>query len=90
MTMAKAAFLEVKVFCSPLIGKEGFRGKAEAVSSQNRLGRFDILPEHANFISLIFGNLTIQTFPDKKKITYQLERGVLEASENRVNVFFEL
>lgn len=81
--------LEVRVFCSPIIEKEGFKGKAEAVSSQNRLGNFDILPEHTNFITLIFGNLTIHT-PDKKKFTYQFERGVLEVSENRVNIFLGL
>ena len=81
--------LEAKVFCSPVIEKERFGGKVEAVSSQNRLGKFDILPEHANFITLIFGSLTIHT-PDKKKITYQFERGVLEVSENRINVFLGL
>jgi len=81
--------LEVNIFCSPVIEKEPFKGKAEAVSSQNRLGKFDILPEHINFITLIFGSLTIQT-PERKKITYQFERGVLEVSENRVNVFLGL
>lgn len=87
--MAEKKLLEVKVFCSPIIEKESFRGKATAISSQNRLGKFDILPEHANFITLIFGDLTIHT-PDKKKFTYQFERGVLEVSENKVNVFLGL
>lgn len=81
--------LEVKILCSPVIGKEPFKGKAEAVSSQNKLGRFDILPEHTNFITLIFGNLIIHT-SDKKKFTYRFERGVLEVSENKVNVFLGL
>jgi len=81
--------LEVKVFCSPVIEKEPFKGEASAVSSQNRLGKFDILPEHTNFITLIFGNLTIHT-SDKKKIAYQFEKGVLEISENKVNVFLGL
>ncbi len=81
--------LEVKVFCSPVIKKEPFRGKARAVSSQNRLGKFDILPEHTNFITLIFNNLTIHT-PDKKTLNYQFERGVLEVSENKVNIFLGL
>ena len=77
------------MFCSPVIGKERFEGKVEAISSQNRLGNFDILPEHTNFITLIFNSLTIHT-TDKKKLTYQFERGVLEVSENRVNVFLGL
>jgi len=87
--MNQKTFLGVRVFCSPIIGKEPFRGEAEAVSSQNNLGKFDILPEHTNFITLIFGDLTIHT-PDKKKITYQFERGVLETSENKVKVFLGL
>jgi len=87
--MAEKKLLEVKVFCSPVIEKEPFRGKATAISSQNKLGKFDILPEHTNFITLIFGNLTIQT-PDKKRVNYQFERGVLEVSKNKVNVFLGL
>jgi len=83
------AFLEVKIFCSPVIEKEAFKGKAEAVSSQNKLGKFDILPKHSNFITLIFDNLTIYT-SNKKRINYQFERGVLETSENKVNIFLGL
>lgn len=81
--------LEVKVFCSPVIEKEPFAGEAEAVSSQNKLGKFDILPKHTNFITLIFGDLTIHT-SGKKKVAYQFEKGVLEVSENKVNVFLGL
>ncbi|MCD6528263.1 hypothetical protein J7K44_01340 [bacterium] len=85
----KNSFLEVKIFCSPVIKKAPFKGKAEAVSSQNKLGKFDILPGHTNFITLIFKNLIIHT-PDKKKITYQFKRGVLETSENKVRIFLGL
>jgi len=81
--------LQVKVFCAPVIEKDPFKGEADAVSSQNRLGKFDILPQHTNFITLIFGDLTIHT-ADKKKIAYHFERGVLEVSENKVNVFLGL
>lgn len=87
--MNQKSLLEVKIFCSPVIEKEAFEGVAEAVSSQNKLGKFDILPKHTNFITLIFSNLTIYTF-DKKKITYQFERGVLETSESKVNIFLGL
>jgi len=87
--MEKKSWLEVKVFCSPIIEKEPFRGMAEAVSSQNKLGKFDILPGHTNFITIILDNLTIYT-SNKRKITYQFERGVLEVSENKVNIFLGL
>jgi len=81
--------LAVKVFCSPAVKREPFDGEAEAVSSQNKMGKFDILPEHANFITLIFEELTIHT-PDQKNTAYQFEKGVLEVSENKVNVFLGL
>lgn len=87
--MEKTTALDVKVLFSAIIEKEQFRGTAQAVSSQNRLGKFDVLPEHTNFITLIFDNLTIH-ISDKKKLTYQFERGLLETSENRVNIFLGL
>ena len=81
--------LFVAVFWSPFVGKIGYRGVASAVSSINKIGKFDILPEHTNFISLIFDKLTIY-LPDKKKIDYEFKRGVLEVSNNLVKVFLGL
>lgn len=85
----KKEFLEVNVFWLPIIKEIFYQGKAEAISSENKLGNFDILPRHTNFITLIFNNLSIVT-PDKKKLTYQFKRGVLETAENKVNVFLGL
>jgi len=82
-------FLEVKVFCSPILRAENFSGLARSVSSKNRLGNFDILPRHINFITLIFDELTIETL-EKKKIIYKFQRGVLEVSENKVKIFLGL
>jgi len=82
----KNEFLEVKLFWLPIVKEVFYQGKAEAISSQNRLGKFDILPKHANFITLIYDNLIILT-PEKKKISYQFKRGVLEVSEDKVNIF---
>lgn len=81
-------FLEVNIFHSPLIGKASVKEKATAVSSKNHLGNFDILPGHANFISLIIKTLTIHA--SEKKINFQFERGILEVSEDKVNVFLGL
>jgi F0F1-type ATP synthase epsilon subunit len=81
--------LEVKVFWLPILKEIFYQGEALTVSSQNRLGKFDVLPRHTNFITLIFNNLTIIT-PEKKKISYQFERGVLEVRENKLNIFLGL
>jgi len=84
--MNENKFLNVKIFWLPIVKEIFFEGKAESISSQNKIGRFDILPGHANFISLIFDSLSIIT-EDKKKIVYQFKKGVLEVSENKVNIF---
>lgn len=86
--MPQDNFLEVKILWPPAAKKESFQGKVKAISSKNRLGNFDILPGHANFISLILNALTLHT-PDKK-INYQFTRGVLEVNENKVKIFLGL
>jgi len=86
--MNQKNLLDVKVFWSPVIGNEPFEGRAIAVSSKNHLGDFDILPGHINFISLITDYLIIHTI--EKKINYQFKRGVLEVSDDKVNIFLGL
>lgn len=78
--------LFVAVFWSPFVGKVGYRGAAAAITSDNKIGKFDILPEHTNFITLIFDKLVIHTL-EKKKIEYEFKRGVLEVSDNLVKIF---
>jgi F0F1-type ATP synthase epsilon subunit len=82
-------YLKVKVFWRPEAQKQNFEGEAIAVSSKNQLGNFDILPGHTNFITFIFRELTIH-LDKKKKISLKFERGILEVSENNVNIFLGL
>ena len=81
--------LFVAIFWSPFIGKVGYRGPAAAISSLNKVGKFDVLPEHTNFISLISKKITVQLL-DKKTIDYEFRRGVIEVSDNLVKVFLGL
>lgn len=81
--------LKVELFWPPFSKKEKFEGEARSISSENRVGDFDILPHHANFITLIFNSLTIQTSKGEKK-TYEFSRGVLEVADEEVKVFLEL
>lgn len=82
-------FLTVKVFFPALTQRPNFVGKALAVSSENRLGKFDILPQHINFITLIFKKVSILTL-EKEKIEFTFEKGVLVARENEVKIFLGL
>lgn len=63
-----------------------FEGKAEAVSSVNDKGPFDVLPLHTNFISLITESLTIHI---KEAVAREMEipGGVLIVKENKVEVY---
>lgn len=85
----KEEFLLVKIFFPAIMQKPNFVGKAKAVSSENRLGKFDILPRHINFISLIFNQISILT-PENEKIEFKFERGILVVRENQVKVFLGL
>lgn len=82
----KEKLLEVEVFWLPITKEVFFEGKAKSVSSENQLGKFDILPEHENFISLIFNELVIIT--DKgERLSYKFKKGVLKVAQNRVKIF---
>ena len=63
-----------------------FEGKAEAVSSFNEKGPFDILPLHANFISLITNSVVLRV-PGAAPREISLKTGILKAKENRVEVY---
>lgn len=63
-----------------------WQGQAISVSCVNKLGPLDILAEHENFISLIFEKVVIWD-TNAKKHEIPLAKGLLEVSENRVNVF---
>lgn len=75
--------LTVKVITS---NKTFFEGPAYAVSSVNRKGPFDILPQHENFICLLKDKVEVLQM-DGKKVEIPCENGLLEVSENEVSVF---
>lgn len=65
-----------------------FDGDCETVTSFNDIGEFDVLDHHANFITLITKFLVInKNTPEEKKIA--LEKGVLSANEDTVEVYIQ-
>lgn len=63
-----------------------FEGEADALSSVNERGIFDILPLHANFISLVKQTLVVHK-ENKKIREIKIDSGVLRVLENKVLVF---
>ena len=63
-----------------------YEGKAMVVSAENKVGKFDILPGHADFFSvLIPGDVTIETTSDK--VIFNVNNGILTARGNEIMIF---
>lgn len=62
-----------------------FKGKVDSISCRNQLGPFDILPQHANFISTIEDAITLHIGNQAK--TLPIERGIVYCHKNEVKIF---
>ena len=66
-----------------------FKGQVVSISSSNGKGVFDILPLHANFITLISQQVRL-TMSDGSSRELAVSNAVLRASENSVEIFLGL
>lgn len=65
-----------------------FFGKGFSLSSTNEKGDFDILPQHANIISLIRDYVVVdKSLKSEKKFTTR--QGILVVKENNVQAFLD-
>jgi F0F1-type ATP synthase epsilon subunit len=63
-----------------------FEGLAERVSSFNEVGRFDVLPKHANFISIIRQEISL--FHQREKIKeLKIEQAVMKVKADQIHIF---
>jgi F0F1-type ATP synthase epsilon subunit len=63
-----------------------FEGKVESITSYNTKGRFDVLPSHANFISLLEKYLIYRTI-DGQENNIPINNGILRVSNDQVKVY---
>lgn len=78
--------LQVKIL-SPK--KMIFLGQADSVSSTNSSGKFDILPQHANFITLVKNKpLVVTTSKGTQSYTFNL--AIVLAINNAVTVYTDI
>ena len=59
-----------------------FEGDVDNITSYNKVGVFDILQDHANFISVVEKKIIFQQRGATREIT--LDNGLLKARENNV------
>lgn len=86
MDNSKVELLDVKI-TSPK--EEIFQGKAISVSSKNSNGNFDILPEHANFITIVEKEPIVIVKDNKEKLTFNFSEAIISHSLNHVQIFAE-
>jgi F0F1-type ATP synthase epsilon subunit len=66
-----------------------YEGPAQRVSAINKVGKFDILPGHADFFSVLKpGDVEVET--DSDIISFKLTNGMLAVHENEVMLFVNI
>ncbi len=66
--------------------KNYFQGKVKSISSVNQTGEFDILPLHANFITLVTKYLIMdKSLPTEKKIEF--DSAVVSVIGGKIDVY---
>ena len=61
--------------------------EALSVSSKNTQGNFDILPQHANFITLIEKSPIVVRIPKQKPLVFNFSVAILINRENKVDIY---
>jgi F0F1-type ATP synthase epsilon subunit len=64
-----------------------YEGPALAISSKNSQGPFDILPQHANFISLIDKQPITLIKLDRTKQVFNFTQAIIYSTKNKVTIF---
>ncbi len=63
-----------------------FKGEVDRISSFNEVGRFDVYPKHANFISIIKQQLTLYNHHQILK-DLKIEQAVLKIKGDVASIF---
>lgn len=61
--------------------------EAFSVSSKNSEGAFDILAQHANFITIVENQPIVIRTKDKKTLTFKFGLAIIYAFSNKVNIY---
>lgn len=79
--------MRVKVY-APF--KVYFDGQAKSMTAINRIGPFDVLPKHHNFISLLeAGDIVVRT-EGKDDFKMHINRGIMHVKADIIRVFLDI
>jgi F0F1-type ATP synthase epsilon subunit len=66
-----------------------YEGAAKAVSASNQVGKFDILPGHADFFSVMTpGEVTLET--DNQNVSFMISNGIITVRDDQVMLFVNM
>lgn len=66
-----------------------YDGPAESVSAVNKVGKFDVLPGHADFFSMLDpGEVVIGTPTDQ--VVFTIHNGIITVRDNEVMLFVNM
>jgi F0F1-type ATP synthase epsilon subunit len=79
---------EVKKMSFTMQKRDGlvFSGDVLAVSSENEVGQFDVLPYHENFVCTVNRYVVVHLDGGLKK-EFEIEKGLLRVESNRVEIY---
>lgn len=63
-----------------------FQGEVDRISSFNEVGRFDVYPMHANFISIINQDISLYNKNEKIK-DLKIEQAIMKVKQDVVHIF---
>ena len=66
-----------------------FEGEVKAITSENSLGEFDILPQHANFVSTIKSKIVLHKDKGAEEV-FPVTLGVIDVGSNQIKVYLGL
>lgn len=68
-----------------------YEGEATVVSATNKVGRFDILPGHADFFSILKSDeILIQPGDGKDPVSFTINNGIMTVRDNEVLLFVDM
>ncbi len=61
--------------------------EAVSVSSKNLEGKFDILPQHTNFITVVENSPIVVKVPHQKDAVFNFPMAIIAVTENKVSIY---
>lgn len=83
----ESSTMRVKIY-APF--KVYFDGEAKSMTATNRVGPFDILPQHHNFISLLEPSEVVVRTDGKEDFKMRINQGLIHVKADQIRIFLDV